>query len=81
EGELPPPPADSDTSSDSEPEVKAKDEDGDEATVGTITQAPYSIPQFSGTIYMGSGSSHKVFDPGPIGKNVDMLHRKVKGLA
>nr|GFA63269.1 hypothetical protein [Tanacetum cinerariifolium] len=47
EGELPPLPADSDTSSDSEPEVEAEDEDGDEATVGTITQAPYSVPPFS----------------------------------
>nr|GEW05176.1 hypothetical protein [Tanacetum cinerariifolium] len=81
EGELPPPPADSDTSSDSEPELKAEDEDGDKATVGTITRASYSIPPFSGTIYVGSRSSRKVFAPGPIGNNVDMLHRKVKGLA
>nr|GEX05136.1 putative reverse transcriptase domain-containing protein [Tanacetum cinerariifolium] len=81
EGELPPPPADSDTSSDSEPEVEAEDEDGDEATVGTITRVAYSVPTFSGTIYVGSGSSRKVFTPGPIGKDVDMLHRKVKGLA
>nr|GFA93456.1 hypothetical protein [Tanacetum cinerariifolium] len=27
------------------------------------------------------GSSRKVFAPGPIGNNVDMLHRKVKGLS
>nr|GFB98794.1 hypothetical protein [Tanacetum cinerariifolium] len=81
EGELPPPPANSDTSSDSEPEVEAEDEDGHEATVGTITQASYSIPPFSGTVYVGSGSSRKVFAPGPIGNNVDMLQRKVKGLA
>nr|GEX17804.1 putative reverse transcriptase domain-containing protein [Tanacetum cinerariifolium] len=81
EGELPPPPADLDTSSDSEPEVEAKDEDEDEATVGTITRAPYSVPPFSGTTYVGSGSSRKVFAPGPIGKDVDILHRKVKGLA
>nr|GEX18715.1 reverse transcriptase domain-containing protein [Tanacetum cinerariifolium] len=81
EGKLPPPPADSDTSSDSEPEVKAEDEDRDEATVGTITQAPYSVPPLSGTIYVGSRSSRKVFAPGPIGKDVDFLHRKVKGLA
>nr|GEV33331.1 hypothetical protein [Tanacetum cinerariifolium] len=81
EGELPPPPADSDTSFDSEPEVKAEDEDGDEATVGTITRAPYSVPPFLGTIYVGSGSSRKVFAPGPVGKDVDILHRKVKGLA
>nr|GFB44227.1 putative zinc finger, CCHC-type, retrotransposon Gag domain protein [Tanacetum cinerariifolium] len=69
------------TSSDSEPEVEAEDEDGDEATVGTITRASYSVPPFSGTIYVGSGSSRKVFAPGPIGNNVDMLQRKVKGLA
>nr|GEV18157.1 putative reverse transcriptase domain-containing protein [Tanacetum cinerariifolium] len=81
EGQLPPPPADSDTSSDSEPEVEAKDEDRDKVTVGTINRASYSVPPFSGTIYVGSGSSRKVFAPGPIGNNVDMLHRKVKGLA
>nr|GFB81935.1 hypothetical protein [Tanacetum cinerariifolium] len=81
EGELPPSTANSDTSSDSEPEVEAQDEDGDEATVGTITRAPYSVPPFSGTIYVGSGLSRKVFAPGPIGNNVNMLHRKVKGLA
>nr|GEY17516.1 hypothetical protein [Tanacetum cinerariifolium] len=81
DGKLPPPPADSDTSSDSEPEVEAEDEDGDKAIVGTITRASYSVPPFSGTIYVGSGSSRKVFAPGPIGNNVDMLHRKVKGLA
>nr|GEZ93532.1 hypothetical protein [Tanacetum cinerariifolium] len=62
EGELLPPPADSDTSSDSEHDVKAEDEDGDEATVGTITRASYSVSSFSGN-------------------NVDMLQRKVKGLA
>nr|GFB51325.1 hypothetical protein [Tanacetum cinerariifolium] len=81
EGELPPPPEDSDTSSDSESEIKAEDEDGDEATVGTITRASYSVPPFSGTIFVGSGSSRKVFAPGPIGNNVDMLQHKVKGLA
>nr|GFC93595.1 hypothetical protein [Tanacetum cinerariifolium] len=47
----------------------------------TITRAPYSVPPFSGTIYVGSGSSRKVFAPGPIGNDVDMLHHKVKGLA
>nr|GEU55459.1 putative reverse transcriptase domain-containing protein [Tanacetum cinerariifolium] len=62
EAELPPPPADSDTYSDSKPEVDAEDKDGDEATVGTITRAPYSAPPF-------------------LGNNVNMLHRKVKGLA
>nr|GEV98170.1 hypothetical protein [Tanacetum cinerariifolium] len=82
EGELPPPPADSDTSSDSEPEVEAEDEDENEAaTVGTITRAPYHVQPFSGTTYVGSGSSRKVFAYGHIGKDVDILHRKVKSLA
>nr|GEU74104.1 hypothetical protein [Tanacetum cinerariifolium] len=77
EGELPPPPADSDTSSDSEPEIKAEDEDENEAAiVSTITCAPYHVQSFSSITYVGSGSSHKVFAPGPIGKDVDILHRK-----
>nr|GFA35990.1 hypothetical protein [Tanacetum cinerariifolium] len=57
-----------------------EDEDEDEATVGTITHAPYSVQPFSGTTYVGSGSSRKVFAPGPIGKDVDILYCKVKGL-
>nr|GEY06068.1 hypothetical protein [Tanacetum cinerariifolium] len=82
EGELPPPPADSDTSSDYEPEVEAEDEDEDDAaTIASITRAPYIAQPFSGTTYVGSGSSQKVFAPGLIGKDVDILHRKVKGLA
>nr|GEV19076.1 hypothetical protein [Tanacetum cinerariifolium] len=82
EGELPPLPADSDTSSGSESKVKAEDKDENEATtVGTITRAPYRIQPFSGTTNVGSGSSRKVFAPGPIGKDVDILHRKVKSLA
>nr|GEW76503.1 hypothetical protein [Tanacetum cinerariifolium] len=77
EGRLLPPPADSDTSSDSEPEVKAEDENEDKAaTVGTITYAPYRVQPFLGTTYVGSGSSSKVFAPGPIRKDVDILHRK-----
>nr|GEV95636.1 reverse transcriptase domain-containing protein [Tanacetum cinerariifolium] len=77
EGELPPPPADSDTSSDYGPEVKAEDEDENEATtVGTITRVPYRVQPFSGTTYVGSGSSRKVFAPGPIRKDVDYLHHK-----
>nr|GEZ84297.1 hypothetical protein [Tanacetum cinerariifolium] len=82
EGELPPSPADSDTSSDPEPEVEAEDEDEIEvATVGTITRSPYHVQPFSGTTYVRSGSSRKVFSPGPIGNDVDILHRKVKSLA
>nr|GEX98693.1 hypothetical protein [Tanacetum cinerariifolium] len=77
EGELSPLPAESDTSSYSEPEVKAEDEDENEAaTVGTITSAPYHVQLFSGNTYVGSGSSRKVFAPGPIGKDVNILHRK-----
>nr|GEW75431.1 ribonuclease H-like domain-containing protein [Tanacetum cinerariifolium] len=55
-----------------------EDEDEDEAaTIGTITRAPYSVQPFSGTTYVGRGSSRKVFAPGPIGKDVDILHRKI----
>nr|GEV83323.1 putative reverse transcriptase domain-containing protein [Tanacetum cinerariifolium] len=76
-GELPPPPADSNTSSDSEPEVEAENEDENKAaTVGTITRAPYRVQLFLDTTYVGSGSSHKVFAPGPIGKDIDISHRK-----
>nr|GEX07260.1 hypothetical protein [Tanacetum cinerariifolium] len=78
EGELPPPPADSDTSFNSEPEVEAEDEDENEpATVGTITRGPYHVQPFSGTSYVGSGSSRNVFAPGPIGKDVDIFHRGI----
>nr|GEW25050.1 reverse transcriptase domain-containing protein [Tanacetum cinerariifolium] len=79
EGKLPPPPADSDTSSNSEPKVEAEDEDGKEAaTVGTITRAPYRVQPFSGTTYVGSGSSCKVFSPGPIGKDVAFCIQSVR---
>nr|GEV86101.1 putative reverse transcriptase domain-containing protein [Tanacetum cinerariifolium] len=62
EGKLPPPPADSNTSSDSKPEVEAEGKDENEvATVGTITRAPYRVQPFSGTTYVVSGSSRKVF--------------------
>nr|GEZ32290.1 hypothetical protein [Tanacetum cinerariifolium] len=78
EGELLPPPADSDTSFDSEPEVETEDEDESEAaTVGTITRAPYRVQPFSGTTYVGSRSSSKVFAPGPIRKDVDILLSKM----
>nr|GFA63150.1 hypothetical protein [Tanacetum cinerariifolium] len=77
EGELPPPPVDSDTSSDSEPKVEAEDEDENKATIiDTITHAPYRVQPFSGTTYVGSGSSHKVFALGSIGKDVYIFHRK-----
>ncbi|GJS33241.1 hypothetical protein Tco_0531623 [Tanacetum coccineum] len=82
EGELPPPPVESDISSDIEPKVEIEVEDETEAaTVGTITREPYSVHPFSSITYMGSGSSCKVFAPGPMGKDVDTLHHKVKSLA
>nr|GFA16913.1 hypothetical protein [Tanacetum cinerariifolium] len=78
-------PADSDTSSDSEPEVEAEDEDGDEATVSTITQASYSVPPFLGTIYMGSGSSRKMFDRANTEystlKRLGEMHRYLSGIS
>nr|GEY78408.1 hypothetical protein [Tanacetum cinerariifolium] len=81
EGELPLPPAESDTSSDTEPEVETEDEDETEAAiVGTIIRAPYHVHPFSGTTYVGSGSSRKVFALGPMGKDVDTFHRKAKKL-
>ncbi|GKD36307.1 hypothetical protein Tco_1251816, partial [Tanacetum coccineum] len=49
--------------------------------VGTITRVPYFVRPFSGTFYVGSGSSRQVFVPGFTGRDVDTLHRKVKGLA
>nr|GFB28782.1 hypothetical protein [Tanacetum cinerariifolium] len=82
ESKLPPPPAESDTSSDTEPEVETEDEDENKAaTFGTINRVPYHVQLFSGTTYVGSGSSRKVFSPDPLGKDVDILHRKVKSLA
>nr|GEW93475.1 retrotransposon protein, putative, Ty3-gypsy subclass [Tanacetum cinerariifolium] len=76
EGELPPLPAKSDTFSNTEPEVKAEAVDETEAaTVGTITREPYHVHPFSSTTYVGSGSSRKDFSSGPIGKDVDTLHR------
>nr|GEU32759.1 putative reverse transcriptase domain-containing protein [Tanacetum cinerariifolium] len=82
EGELPPPPVNSDTSSDSEPEAETEDEDENKAaTVGTITRAPYHVQPFLSTTYVRSGSSRKVFARGPMGKDVDILHHKVKSLA
>nr|GEV14546.1 hypothetical protein [Tanacetum cinerariifolium] len=64
------------------PEVEAEDKDETKAAiVGTITWAPYHVHPFSGTTYVGSGSSRKVFAPRPMGKDVDTLHCKVKSLA
>ncbi|GJZ08678.1 hypothetical protein Tco_0542961 [Tanacetum coccineum] len=54
---------------------KNDDDDDDDARV------PYSVRLFSGTFYVGSGSSRQVFAPGPTGRDVNTLNRKVKGLA
>ncbi|GKF21562.1 hypothetical protein Tco_0070200 [Tanacetum coccineum] len=49
-------------------------------TVGTITRVPYSVRLFSGTVYVDSGPSRQVFAPGLTGRDVNTLHRQVKGL-
>ncbi|GKA94572.1 hypothetical protein Tco_0816610, partial [Tanacetum coccineum] len=79
---LPPPDSDTEfedmavapTPADHEQKAKAD-------TVGTITRVPYSVRPFSGTFYVGSGSSRQVFALGPTGRDVNTLHCKVKGLA
>nr|GEY84361.1 hypothetical protein [Tanacetum cinerariifolium] len=82
EGELSPPPTESDISTDTEPEVEAEVEDETEAaTIGSIPRAPYHVHPFSSNSYMESGSSRHVLAPGPMGKDVDTLHLKVKRLA
>ncbi|GJW49983.1 putative reverse transcriptase domain-containing protein [Tanacetum coccineum] len=43
-------------------------------------EVPYSVRLFSGTVYVGSGPSRQVFAPGPTGRDVNTLHRQVKGL-
>nr|GFA55892.1 hypothetical protein [Tanacetum cinerariifolium] len=57
-----------------EEEMEIKDEMNDPESIN-----PYEIDE--GTTYVGSGSSRKVFAPCPIGKDVDILHRKVKSLS
>ncbi|GKE83915.1 hypothetical protein Tco_1557657, partial [Tanacetum coccineum] len=49
-------------------------------SVGTITRVPYSMCPFSGTFYVGSGPSRQVFAPGLTRRDVNTLHRQVKGL-
>ncbi|GJV52103.1 putative reverse transcriptase domain-containing protein [Tanacetum coccineum] len=78
------PPPDSDTESEDmavAPTPADHEQEAEADTVGTITRVPYSVRPFSGTFYVGSGSSRQVFAPGPIGRDVNTLHRKVKGLA
>ncbi|GJZ05547.1 hypothetical protein Tco_0539340 [Tanacetum coccineum] len=40
----------------------------------------YPVRLFSGTVYVGTGPSRQVFAPGLTGKDVNTLHRQVKGL-
>ncbi|GKE99828.1 hypothetical protein Tco_0023179 [Tanacetum coccineum] len=78
------PPLDSDTESKDmsvAPTPADLEQEAEADTVGTITRVPYSVRPFSGTFYVGSGSSRQVFAPGPTGRDVNTLHRKVKGLA
>ncbi|GJS41393.1 hypothetical protein Tco_0566436 [Tanacetum coccineum] len=77
------PPPDSDTESEDMAVAPTPDDHEQEAeadTVGTITRVPYSVRPFSGTVYVGSGPSRQVFAPGPTGRDVNTLHRQVKGL-
>ncbi|GJR88338.1 hypothetical protein Tco_0212349 [Tanacetum coccineum] len=63
------------------PTLVDHEQEAEADTVGTITRVPYYVRPFSGTFYVGSGSSRQVFTPGPTGRDVNTLHRKVKGLA
>ncbi|GJZ04821.1 hypothetical protein Tco_0538096 [Tanacetum coccineum] len=77
------PPPDSDTESEDMAVAPTPDDHEQEAkadTVGTITRVPYSVRPFSGTVYVGSGPSRQVFAPSPTGRDVNTLHRQVKGL-
>ncbi|GKD99203.1 hypothetical protein Tco_1383100 [Tanacetum coccineum] len=74
---------DDDTESEDTPVAPTPNDHEQEAeadTVGTITRVQYSMCPFSGTIYVGTGPSRQVFAPGPIGRDVNTLHRQVKGL-
>ncbi|GJS54966.1 hypothetical protein Tco_0628328 [Tanacetum coccineum] len=81
---LQPPPPDSDTESEDTavaPTPDDHEQEDDAATVGTITRVPYSVRPFSGTVYVGTGPSRQVFAPGPTARDVNTLHRQVKGLS
>ncbi|GJY16683.1 hypothetical protein Tco_0387105 [Tanacetum coccineum] len=78
------PPPDSDTESEDTavaPTPDDHEQEDDAATVGTITRVPYSVRPFSGTVYVGTGPSRRVFAPGPTARDVNTLHRQVKGLS
>ncbi|GJX94872.1 putative reverse transcriptase domain-containing protein [Tanacetum coccineum] len=77
------PPPDSDTESEDMAVAPTPDDHEQEVeadTIGTITRVLYSVRPFSGTVYVGSGPSRQVFAPGPTGRDVNTLHRQVKGL-
>ncbi|GJT97434.1 hypothetical protein Tco_1092952 [Tanacetum coccineum] len=77
------PPPDLDTESEDTAVAPTPDDHEQEAetdTVGTITRVPYSVRLFLGTVYVGSRPSWQVFAPGPTGRDVNTLHRQVKGL-
>ncbi|GJU74669.1 hypothetical protein Tco_1266074 [Tanacetum coccineum] len=77
------PPPDSDTEFEDTTVAPTLDDHEREAeanTIGTITRVSYSVRPFSGTVYVGSGPSRHVSAPGPTGRNVNTLHRQVKGL-
>ncbi|GJT66780.1 hypothetical protein Tco_1018260 [Tanacetum coccineum] len=78
------PPPDSDTESEDTavaPTPDEQEQEAESATVGTITRVPYSVRPFSGTIYVGTGPSRRVFAPGPTSRDVNTLHHQFKGLA
>ncbi|GJR47709.1 hypothetical protein Tco_1315812 [Tanacetum coccineum] len=73
------PPPDSDTESEDTavaPTPDDHEQEDDAATVGTITRVPYSVRPFSGTVYVGTGPSRRVFAPGPTARDVNTLHRQ-----
>ncbi|GJU76190.1 putative reverse transcriptase domain-containing protein [Tanacetum coccineum] len=77
------PPPDLDTESKDMAVAPTPDDHEQEAeanTVGTITRVPYSVRLFLGTVYVGSRPSRQVFAPSPTGRDVNTLHRQVKGL-
>ncbi|GJR81678.1 hypothetical protein Tco_0152463 [Tanacetum coccineum] len=62
------------------PDDHKQEAEAEAATVGTITRVPYSVRPFSGTVYVGTGPSRQVFAPSPTTRDVNTLHRQVKGL-
>ncbi|GKG18207.1 hypothetical protein Tco_0372505 [Tanacetum coccineum] len=76
------PPLDSDTEFEDTavaPTPNDQEQEAESATVGTITRVPYSVRLFSGTVYMGTGPSRRVFAPGPTTSDVNTLHCQCDG--